>query len=129
MKTLKLAPKQLSDGQLKDIKAISGVTNVQYADNLLTVELEDSGDISQILNQLSDIEASLSYVESDYPVENMSCGGCAASATRLLSNQAGVVNAIVEYSTQSAKIYYDAAKTNPEKLKAALSQLGYTMVL
>lgn len=122
----------VSSDQLEQLKQISGVESVNLSDeNQLVIILheEESKSITQILNQISDFNTGLSIVESDFPVEKLSCGGCASSAERLLNNQPGVVTASVKFPTKSAKIYYLQNKTTPLKLKTALEQLGYDLVV
>lgn len=116
--------------QLKQIRQIEGVTEVSVTgDGQLVViaEKDENVVISQVLNQINGFDAKLSVTESDFPVEKLTCGGCAASAERLLNNQPGVVTASVKFPTKSAKIYYLQNKTTPLKLKVALEQLGYEL--
>lgn len=122
----------VSSGQIESLKQISGVESVNLSDEnqlIIVQREEDSESITQILNQINDFNTGLSIVESDFFVEKLSCGGCASSAERLLNNQPGVVTASVKFPTKSAKIYYLQNKTTPLKLKVALEQLGYDLVV
>lgn len=116
--------------QLKQIQQIEGVTEVRVTDDnqlIVVAENDESDVISQVLDKINDFDAGLSVTASDFPVEKLTCGGCAASAERLLNNQPGVVTASVKFPTKSAKIYYLQNKTTPLKLKVALEQLGYDL--
>lgn len=133
MTTIKLPlTVQLSHRQIEQLKQIPGVSDVKLsADDhvIISLEEEKNESISQILNKISGFYPDLSITESDFPVEKLSCDGCASSAERLLSHQPGVVTASVKFPTRSAKIYYLQNKTTPLKLKVALEQLGYELVV
>lgn len=121
---------EIAEQQIKQIQQIEGVAEVKTTDDnqlVVVVENDESSVISQILNKINGFDADLSVTESDFPVEKLTCGGCAASAERLLNNQPGVVTASVKFPTKSAKIYYLQNKTTPLKLKVALEQLGYEL--
>lgn len=58
-------------------------------------------------------------------ISGMHCEGCAAGITAMLKRTDGVVKADVSYEERRATIDYDAAKTTPQKIIAAVEKLGY----
>ncbi|MFR9166465.1 MAG: heavy metal translocating P-type ATPase [Dysgonomonas sp.] len=68
-------------------------------------------------------------VKKSYPVLNMSCAACASSSQNVLKRQDGVVSASVNYGNGMAVIEYDSSKTDPQKLKSALQDIGYDLLL
>jgi len=58
-------------------------------------------------------------------VEGMSCGGCVASVTRVLSALPGVSEAAVNLQAGTAQVSFDEARTNPAALRAAIEDAGY----
>lgn len=58
-------------------------------------------------------------------VEGMSCGGCVASVTRVLSALPGVSDAAVSLQGGTAKVTFDEARTDPQALRAAIEGAGY----
>jgi len=58
-------------------------------------------------------------------IKGMTCMGCVGSVTRVLKAAPGVREAQVTLDPGQAKVAYDAALTNPEKLKAAVEDAGY----
>lgn len=58
-------------------------------------------------------------------VEGMSCGGCVASVSRVLTALPGVSDATVNLQTGTAKVTFDEASTNPAALRAAIEDAGY----
>lgn len=59
------------------------------------------------------------------PVEGMSCGSCAASVKRATKAIAGVKDVEVDLVGRRAKVAYEAGKTSPEQVSAAIAELGY----
>jgi copper chaperone len=58
-------------------------------------------------------------------VDGMSCGGCGASVTRVLSALPGVSEAAVSLQAGTAQVTFDEARTNPQALRAAVEKAGY----
>lgn len=68
-------------------------------------------------------------IKKTLPVLKMTCGACAASAQKVLNRQEGVIEASVNFATETAKIEYDPHKTDTNKLKAALQGAGYDLAI
>ena len=58
-------------------------------------------------------------------ISGMHCEGCASGITAILKRTDGVVKADVSYEEKRAVVEYDAAKTAPDKIVAAIEKLGY----
>ncbi|HEX4522979.1 MAG TPA: cation transporter [Casimicrobiaceae bacterium] len=58
-------------------------------------------------------------------VEGMSCGGCVASVTRVLTALPGVSDATVSLQGGTAQVSFDGARTNPAAMRAAIENAGY----
>ncbi len=58
-------------------------------------------------------------------IGGMTCMGCVGSVTRVLQAAAGVAEASVTLDPPQARVQFDAALTNPAKLKAAVEDAGY----
>ena len=63
------------------------------------------------------------------PVLGMTCAGCASSVQSILSAQAGVVSADVNYATQQVKVAYMPELILPSQFKKALQDVGYDVLL
>lgn len=59
------------------------------------------------------------------PVEGMSCVTCEIAVRHTLKRIDGVKSARVSVATKTATVDYEAAKTNPEQLVAAINSTGY----
>lgn len=58
-------------------------------------------------------------------VSGMHCEGCASGIESMVKRVAGVIKTDVSYKTRQAVVRYDAAKTSPQKIIAAIEKLGY----
>jgi Cu2+-exporting ATPase len=68
-------------------------------------------------------------IKKTFPVLNMSCASCASSSQSTLENIPGVVKTAVNYANATAQVEYVPAITNPEKMKAALQDIGYDLMI
>lgn len=62
-------------------------------------------------------------------ITGMTCGGCAIAARKVLTRLDGVSKADVSYEKGNAVVTYDPAKTDAQKMIAAIKTLGYTAVV
>lgn len=68
-------------------------------------------------------------VTNTYKVRGMHCASCAAIIEKTLQKVPGVEKTEVNYGTESAKILFDPARTNPQTLSRHIEPLGYTFVV
>jgi copper chaperone CopZ len=58
-------------------------------------------------------------------IPSMDCAACALNIQSVLKKEAGVQQAQVSFDTKDAVVRYDAEKTSPEKIIAAIDQTGF----
>lgn len=61
-----------------------------------------------------------------FKVDGMTCGSCSEKVTAALRGIEGVHAAAVDYQTGTAHVAYDPAKTDSEKLLAAINGTGFS---
>jgi copper chaperone len=59
------------------------------------------------------------------PVEGMSCGSCVASVKRTVKALDGVTGIEVSLETRQARVHYQEDKVTPDRIAAAIRELGY----
>lgn len=59
------------------------------------------------------------------PIEGMVCASCTASVKRKLQSMDGVTEVEVSLERRETRVRYHEGKTSPERLVAAISDLGY----
>lgn len=62
-------------------------------------------------------------------IDGMTCGGCSASVTRVLTQIHGVKDAQVSLAEGSAIVTYDPDKATPSQLRAAVEAAGFSATL
>lgn len=60
-----------------------------------------------------------------FRVDGMTCGGCEAGVKTALKKLDGVHEVEASYTKGNTRVTYEPAKIEPEKIKAAIEQLGY----
>jgi P-type Cu2+ transporter len=63
------------------------------------------------------------------PITGMTCAACASSVENVLSKQNGVLECVVNFANESAKITFKSDQTTPENLKKLLQAVGYDLLL
>lgn len=81
-----------------------------------------------IIDTNTSIQPDTSNVKASYPVSGMSCAACAISVEDILKRDPEVIDAQVNYATQSASIEY-AKGTQPQKLQNLLRSVGYDLII
>lgn len=74
-------------------------------------------------------QANKNTVKQSFPVLNMSCASCAASAESIVKSAEGVVEASVNFATGNLSVIYQADVTNPETLQQAVQSVGYDLLI
>ncbi len=64
-----------------------------------------------------------------YKVKGMHCASCAGIIEKTFKKTEGVHSVEVNYGTETAKIAFDEAKTNPHHLSEKIEKLGYSLVV
>lgn len=123
---------KLGVNELESLQKADGVANVKVV-NENTLELVfDSVDlkvISHFFKLFNEFQTESKLVSQTFEINNLSCDGCATSATRILNNQQGVLFVQVNFSTKSAFVVYDSSLISAVQLKAAVMQLGFDLVI
>lgn len=68
-------------------------------------------------------------IQKTFPVMNMSCASCAASAQSVLENTRGIIHANVNYANASASVQYNPEEVSPMEMKQALQSVGYDLMI
>lgn len=66
-----------------------------------------------------------SEIEEIFPVEGMTCAGCANGVQRSLTNLEGVKSAQVSLADASATVAYDPSAVTPGQMQQAVEKAGF----
>lgn len=64
---------------------------------------------------------------STFSVRNITCAACVARVEKTLSSSEGVMQASVNFATNTARVTYDTTRTSPEQLRKAVESAGYEL--
>ncbi len=67
--------------------------------------------------------------KQSFPVLNLHCASCAATAQNALKAGSGVIDAQVNFANATATVEFDPVRTNPQKLRSLLISTGYDLVI
>ncbi|QNL48050.1 copper-translocating P-type ATPase [Olivibacter sp. SDN3] len=68
-------------------------------------------------------------VKKSFPVLNMTCASCAASAESMVRSSEGVISASVNFASERLKVEYLPDMTNPLALQKAVQSAGYDLLI
>ena len=85
--------------------------------------------LTKVVKAIRDLGYGVDTLKKNFPVLNMSCASCAASSQSILQMHKGVVTATVNYANATAQVEYIASVTSPQKLKSALQEIGYDLII
>ncbi|MEJ7738296.1 MAG: heavy metal translocating P-type ATPase [Chitinophagaceae bacterium] len=116
----------------KGLENVPGIVAHKIELNNNRAVINTNGDLEVLPNAVKAIRG-LGYgvdtIKKNFPVLNMTCASCASSSQRILENQPGVINVAVNYANATAQVEYIPGLTNPQKLKAALQDIGYDLLI
>lgn len=68
-------------------------------------------------------------VKQTFPVLHMNCASCASSAESMVKSTKGVLNASVNFATETLAVEYQPDKTNPLALQEAIRSIGFDLLI
>ena len=68
-------------------------------------------------------------IKKAFPVLNMHCAGCANNVEKTVKKLAGVVDASVNFATNTLSVSYEADKLTPGEIRAAVLAAGYDLIV
>ncbi len=119
------------------MQSVAGVSSFQIDDGASLVsfsieekKLDDAADIIRsIVAKIREADGEVVWEKQSFPVMHMTCAACASSSQNILGFVPGVLSASVNYGNGKGNIEYLPSITSPEKMKSALQQVGYDMLI
>lgn len=116
----------------KSLSKIVGIEKHRVEPNNRRVVIsahENPSIIAEAVKTIRDLGYGVDTVRKQFPVLNMSCASCAASAQTTLEGAPGVISAAVNYANSTAQVEFVPTITDPSKLKASLQGVGYDLMI
>lgn len=74
------------------------------------------------------LEKDKNTIRQSFPVLNMSCASCAASAESIIKSTDGVVDASVNFATGNLSVTYQPDVASPQTLQKAIQSVGFDLL-
>lgn len=115
----------------KGLDKVSGITShkVELNNHRALINTNDAEAIPKAVKAIRDLGYDVETLKQSFPVTGMSCASCAVSAESMISAQAGVVNAAVNFANNSVQVEYIPGIVTPEQLKASVQSIGYDLII
>jgi Cu2+-exporting ATPase len=115
----------------KGLAKIPGITShkVELNNHKAIITATEPDILQQAVEAIRDLGYDVDTVKQTFPVTGMSCASCASSAETIVSSQPGVVKAAVNFANASLLVEYVPTITGPEKLRQAVKEVGYDLVI
>ena len=68
-------------------------------------------------------------VKKSFPVLNMHCAGCANNVEKTVKKLTGVVEASVNFATNTLTVSYESGQLTPGEIRAAVLAAGYDLII
>ena len=68
-------------------------------------------------------------IKKAFPVLNMHCAGCANNVERTVKKLPGVIEASVNFATNTLTVSYEKEQLTPGEIRAAVLAAGYDLIV
>jgi P-type Cu2+ transporter len=115
----------------KGLAKVDGITShkIELNNHKAIIAVKDEETIVKAVNAVRGLGYDVLSVKKTFPVTNLTCASCAVSAESITGAQAGVLDVVVNYATNSLQVEYIPSITDPAKLKSALQSIGYDLII
>ena len=104
--------------------------NLKLSFSISEKYVEDAAEIiQQLVDKIRQAGGEVLSQHATYPILNMTCAACASSTQNILSFVPGVLHASVNYGNGKGNIEFLPEITTPEKMKTALQEIGYDLLI
>ncbi|MHA6697661.1 heavy metal translocating P-type ATPase [Chryseobacterium sp. A321] len=115
----------------KGLSQVKGVEShkVELNNRRAVLTTENNEVVIRAVQAIKDLGYGVTTVKATVPVLEMTCASCASSAQNIIKMQPGVVDASVNYGTGNLVLEYLPGTTDLLKLKKALQNGGYDLLI
>ncbi|RNC64894.1 heavy metal translocating P-type ATPase [Proteiniphilum sp. X52] len=115
----------------KGLSQVKGVEThkVELNNRRAAITVNNSETVSEAVKAIKNLGYGVTTVKHVFPVLGMSCASCASSAETIVTHQAGVVNASVNFGTGNLTVEYLPNMTDAAKLQKAVQSVGYDLLI
>lgn len=116
------------DNGLKQVNGILEHT-VELNNNRAVITSNNSNTIQESVQKIRDLGYSVTTVQKTFPVLQMTCASCAISVESMIKSVSGVINASVNFATESVKVEYIPTIVHASEIRNAVVSIGYDLLI
>lgn len=115
----------------KGLAQVKGVDSpkVEINNRRAALTVANNETIGAAVKAIKDLGYGVPTVKNTFPVLGMTCASCAGSAESIVTYEAGVVNASVNFATGNLTVEYLPNITDASKLQKAVQAVGYDLLI
>lgn len=115
----------------KGLAGVKGVDShkVELNNGQAIISVKNNDVVPRAVKTIKDLGYGVSTVKNTFPVLEMSCASCAASAETVVKNRSGIVAASVNFATGNLKVEYLPNMIQPADIKKAVQAAGYDLLI
>ncbi|MBC9794695.1 heavy metal translocating P-type ATPase [Sinomicrobium weinanense] len=116
------------DKGLAQVQGI-GSHKVELNNRRAAITVNNTETVTEAVKTIKELGYGVTTIKQSFPVLNMTCASCAASAESIVKFVEGVVNASVNFATATLSVEYLPDTTNPLALQKAVQSVGYDLLI
>lgn len=93
------------------------------------IETQNQETVSEAVKTIRDLGYGVTTVKKSFPVLQMTCASCAVSVESILTSQAGVVNASVNYANAKVSVEFIPSLIQVQNLRKVVQSIGYDLLI
>lgn len=115
----------------KGLSAVKGILShkVELNNQRAVITAENKQTLAEAVKAIRDLGYGVSTLKKTIPVLEMSCAACAVSVESIIREQAGVIDAVVNFATATVTVEYLPAMIRVEDLQKAVQSVGYDLLM
>lgn len=102
---------------------------VELNNKRAVISVNNTEVVREAVRTIKDLGYGVTTVRKSFPVLDMSCASCAASAESMASSVDGVIDASVNFATASLTVEYLPNMTDPFQIQKAIQSVGYDLLI
>ncbi len=115
----------------KELSSVKGILShkVELNNHRAVITAENKQTVADAVKAIRDLGYGVSTLKKTIPVLEMSCAACAVNVESIIREQAGVVDAVVNFATATVTVEYLPAMIRIEDLQKAVQSVGYDLLI
>ena len=113
------------------LKQVNGIIehSVELNNYRAVITSNNSNTIQESVQKIRDLGYGVTTVKKTFPVLQMTCASCAISVESIIKSISGVINASVNFASESVKVEYIPTIVQVSEIRNAVVSIGYDLLI